>query len=44
VVHVSGKNLHLGQLVTVQVTDYQAYDLVATVPAKKSRSLSVLRA
>jgi ribosomal protein S12 methylthiotransferase len=44
VVHVSGKNLHLGQLVTVQVTDYQAYDLVAKVPAKKSRSLSVLRA
>jgi ribosomal protein S12 methylthiotransferase len=44
VVHVSGKNLHAGQLTTVQVTDYQAYDLVAKVPTKKSRSLSVLRA
>jgi ribosomal protein S12 methylthiotransferase len=44
VVHVSGKNLHAGQLLTVSVTDYQAYDLVARVPAKKSRSLSVLRA
>ncbi|CAN5585438.1 hypothetical protein BH09PLA1_BH09PLA1_26890 [soil metagenome] len=44
VVHVSGKNLHAGQLLTVSVTDYQAYDLVARVPTKKSRSLSVLRA
>jgi ribosomal protein S12 methylthiotransferase len=44
VVHVSGKSLHAGQLVTVQCTDYQAYDLVAKIPAKRSRSLSVLRA
>ncbi|MBC8107438.1 MAG: 30S ribosomal protein S12 methylthiotransferase RimO [Anaerolineae bacterium] len=44
VVHVSGRNLHAGQLLNVTVTDYQSYDLVATVPAKKSRSLSVLRA
>jgi ribosomal protein S12 methylthiotransferase len=43
-VHVSGKNLHAGQLVNVNVTDFRAYDLVAKVPAKKSRRLSVLRA
>jgi ribosomal protein S12 methylthiotransferase len=44
VVHISGKNLHAGQLLNVQATDYRAYDLVAKVPTKKSRSLSVLRA
>jgi ribosomal protein S12 methylthiotransferase len=44
VVHVAGRGLHPGKLVNVVVTDYQAYDLVAKVPAKKSRSLSVLRA
>jgi ribosomal protein S12 methylthiotransferase len=44
VVYVSGDGLHLGQFVNVKVTDYQAYDLVAEVPRKKSRSLSVLTA
>ena len=44
VVHVSGRELHAGQLVNVRVTDYQAYDLVARAPARKSRSLRVLRA
>jgi hypothetical protein len=44
VVHVSGKKLHPGQLLDVKVTDYQAYDLVAEVPAKKSRSLKVVTA
>src|SRR5947207_2325729 len=29
VIFVSGENLHAGQLVTVKVTDYQNYDLVA---------------
>jgi ribosomal protein S12 methylthiotransferase len=42
VTFVHGRNLHLGQLACVKVTDYQAYDLVAEVPRKKSRSLSVL--
>jgi ribosomal protein S12 methylthiotransferase len=42
VVHVRGKDLHLGQLVTVKVTDYQAYDLVAEIPKAKSRALRVL--
>ena len=41
VVFVQGENLHAGQLVTVKVTDYQNYDLVAEVPKKKSRSLKV---
>ncbi len=36
--------LHPGQLVDVTVTDYQHYDLVAAVPRKTSRSLSVLSA
>ncbi len=44
VVFISGENLHPGQLVNVRVTDYQAYDLVAEVPAKKSRGLNVIRA
>jgi ribosomal protein S12 methylthiotransferase len=44
VVLVHGEDLHPGQLVSVKVTDYQAYDLVAQIPKKKSRSLSVLRA
>lgn len=44
VVFISGEDLHPGQLVNVQVTDYQAYDLVAEVPAKKSRGLKVIRA
>ena len=42
VVFVHGKDLHPGQILNVRVTDYQAYDLVAEVPRKKSRSLSVL--
>ena len=42
VVFVQGHELHPGQLVDVKVTDYQAYDLVAEVPRKKSRSLQVL--
>ena len=44
VVFVSGDGLHPGQLVNVKVTDYQAYDLVAEVPAKKGRSLRVISA
>jgi ribosomal protein S12 methylthiotransferase len=35
--------LHLGQLLDVKVTDYQAYDLVAEVPAVKSRRLAVVK-
>jgi ribosomal protein S12 methylthiotransferase len=42
VVFVHGTDLHPGQLVNVKVKDYQAYDLVAEVPRKKSRSLAVL--
>lgn len=44
VVHVRGKNLHCGQFVNVEVTDYQAYDLVAEVPRKKARGLKVVTA
>ena len=44
VVYVSGKNLHPGKLIDVKVTDYQAYDLVAEVPARESRSLKVVTA
>jgi ribosomal protein S12 methylthiotransferase len=43
VTFVHGDDLHPGQLVTVKVTDFQAYDLVAHVPQKKSRSLAVLK-
>ncbi|MEO6434249.1 MAG: 30S ribosomal protein S12 methylthiotransferase RimO [Tepidisphaeraceae bacterium] len=39
---VRGEKLHPGQLLNVKVTDYQAYDLVAEVPRKKGRTLSVL--
>ncbi|HLL90764.1 MAG TPA: 30S ribosomal protein S12 methylthiotransferase RimO [Tepidisphaeraceae bacterium] len=44
VVHVNanGTLLHPGQLLSVKVTDYQNYDLVAEVPKAKSRSLKVL--
>jgi ribosomal protein S12 methylthiotransferase len=42
VVFVHGDGLHAGQFVNVKVTDYQAYDLVAHVPATKSRMLKVL--
>lgn len=46
VVHVNGNGaeLHPGQLLNVQVTDYQNYDLVAEIPRKKSRSLKVVTA
>jgi ribosomal protein S12 methylthiotransferase len=44
VVYVSGRDLHAGELVDVKVTDFQAYDLVAQVPRKRSRALSVLAA
>jgi hypothetical protein len=44
VTFVHGRGLHAGQLVSVKVTDYQAYDLVAEVPKKRSRSLAVLKA
>ena len=45
VVFVSGNGtpLHPGQLVTVRVTDYQNYDLVAEIPRKRSRSLTVVK-
>jgi ribosomal protein S12 methylthiotransferase len=36
--------LHAGELLDVKVTDFQAYDLVAEVPRKKSRGLKVLSA
>jgi ribosomal protein S12 methylthiotransferase len=44
VVFLSAENLHPGQLVTAKVTDYQAYDLIAEIPKKRSRGLKVLRA
>jgi ribosomal protein S12 methylthiotransferase len=44
VVYVNGSDLHAGQLAHVRVTDYQAYDLVAQVPTRKSRGLRVLSA
>ena len=42
VVFVHGEELHPGQFVTVRVNDFQAYDLVAEIPASKSRRLKVL--
>jgi ribosomal protein S12 methylthiotransferase len=39
----SPRKLHPGQLLDVQVTDYQAYDLVAEVPRVRSRALAVLK-
>jgi ribosomal protein S12 methylthiotransferase len=44
VTFVHGRGLHAGQLLNVKVTDYQAYDLVAELPKKRSRSLAVLGA
>jgi ribosomal protein S12 methylthiotransferase len=38
----SATPLHAGQLLEVKVTDFQAYDLIAEVPKKKSRGLKVL--
>ena len=43
VVFVHGKDLHPGMMVDVKVTDFQAYDLVAEVPRKKGRKLSVIK-
>jgi ribosomal protein S12 methylthiotransferase len=43
VTFVHGRKLHPGQLVSVKVTDFQAYDLVAEVVRKRERSLSVLK-
>ena len=42
VTFVHGEGLHPGKLVNVKVTDFQAYDLVAEIPKKKSRSLQVM--
>ncbi len=42
-VHTHGAELFPGQILDVKVTDYQAYDLVAELPKKRSRSLSVVR-
>lgn len=45
VVFVSSKQkLAPGELVMVKLTDFKAYDLVAEVPTKKNRSLSVIKA
>jgi ribosomal protein S12 methylthiotransferase len=44
VVFVSAENLHPGQFASVKVTDYQAYDLVAEIPKRTSRSLKILTA
>ena len=44
VVFVHGQELHAGKMVDVKVTDFQAYDLVAELPKKKSRKLSVIKA
>jgi len=46
VVHVDGNGteLHPGQMIQLKVSDYQNYDLVAEVPKKKSRTLSVVTA
>jgi ribosomal protein S12 methylthiotransferase len=41
-VFLHGDDLHAGQLVNARITDFQAYDLVAEVATKKSRSLKVL--
>ena len=43
VTFVHAQNLHPGQLISVKVTDFQAYDLVAQVPKNKSRSLAVMK-
>ena len=39
----NGAELHPGQVLNVKVTDFQAYDLVAEVPRKRSRSLAVVK-
>jgi ribosomal protein S12 methylthiotransferase len=44
VTFVRSEKLHPGQFVNVKVTDFQAYDLVAEVAKKRSRTLAVLKA
>ena len=44
VTFVHGDNLPAGQFLSIKVTDFQAYDLVAQVTRSRSRALSVLRA
>jgi len=39
-----GATVHPGEFVTAKVTDWQAYDLVAEMPKKRSRGLAVLGA
>ena len=39
----NGTELHPGQVVSVKVTDFQAYDLIAEVPRKRSRTLAVVK-
>ncbi len=41
-VFVHAENVHPGQMLTVKVTDFQAYDLVAEIPRSKSKKLPVL--
>jgi ribosomal protein S12 methylthiotransferase len=44
-VFVSSKQkLSPGEILSVKLTDFKAYDLIAEVPAKKGRSLSVVKA
>jgi ribosomal protein S12 methylthiotransferase len=43
VTFVQSEKLHPGQLVNVKVIDFQAYDLVAEVVKKKSRTLAVIK-
>jgi ribosomal protein S12 methylthiotransferase len=43
-VFLHGDDLHTGQLVNARITDFQAYDLVAEIATKKSRSLKVISA
>ncbi len=42
VTFVSGPNLHPGKIANVRVIDYQNYDLVAEIPKKKSRALTIV--
>jgi ribosomal protein S12 methylthiotransferase len=43
VTFVRSEKLHPGQFVNVKVVDFQAYDLVAEVAKKRSRTLAVLK-
>ncbi len=42
VVHLTGNDLHAGQLLNVEVTDFQNYDLIARPMRSRSRALNVL--